>query len=121
MAYGRPPDHIPREIILCDWHYDKLDQYPSVRHLLNKGFTVWPSSWNMPEAALDLLEQSYRQAKELNAEERMPGMLVSGWNATGKTLAAALLGEGDLGEDKGNIKGIAETLRAVMDRLEIAK
>ncbi|GIP27556.1 hypothetical protein J23TS9_26860 [Paenibacillus sp. J23TS9] len=31
-----------------------------------------------------MLEQSYRQAKELKAEEWMPGMLVTGWNATGK-------------------------------------
>ncbi|MEC0238994.1 hypothetical protein P4H66_03800 [Paenibacillus dokdonensis] len=46
--------------------------------MLDKGFTVWPSAWNMPEAALNLLERSYRQTKELKAEERMPGMLVTG-------------------------------------------
>ncbi|MED5015689.1 family 20 glycosylhydrolase [Paenibacillus chibensis] len=119
-VYGIWPavDRIPKDIILCDWHYDKLDQYPSVGHLLEKGFTVWPSSWNMPEAALDLLEQSYVQAGKLGADERMPGMLVTGWNATGRTLAAALLGEGELGEDQGNIRGIAQTLQAVMERLK---
>ncbi len=35
----------------------KLDQYPSVGHLLDKGFTIWPSFWKMPEAALDLLDR----------------------------------------------------------------
>ena len=53
-------------------------------------------------AAVDFFEQSVRQAEERDALDRMPGMLVTGWNANGAVLAAALLGDGDLGEDKGN-------------------
>ena len=119
-VYGIWPaiDLIPKDIILCDWHYDTLDAYPSVGYLLDKGFTVWPSCWNIPEASLDFFEQSVKQAEERGARSRMPGMLVTGWNATGANLIAALFGEGDLGEDKGNIKGIAETLKVVMERLK---
>ncbi|BBH20638.1 hypothetical protein Back11_19830 [Paenibacillus baekrokdamisoli] len=111
-------DLIPKDIVLCDWHYDKLDAYPSVGHLLDKGFTVWPSCWKTPDAALDFFEQSVKQAEDRKAEERMPGMLVTGWNATGASLVTALFGEGDLGEDTGDIKGIAETLKVIMQRLK---
>ena len=46
----------------------------------------------------------------------MLGMLVTGWNASGESLNAALLGEADydLAKDPGQIKDIAETLRTVM-------
>ncbi|WP_219835412.1 family 20 glycosylhydrolase [Paenibacillus sp. R14(2021)] len=120
--YGIWPavDLIPKDIVLCDWHYDKLDAYPSVGHLLDKGFTVWPSSWKTPEAALDFFDQSVRQAEERGALARMPGMLVTGWNATGAKLVTALFGEGDLGEDEGDIAGIARTLGIVMERLRKA-
>src|ERR1700722_20110265 len=44
---GTPPavDLIPKDIIICDWHYDKRADYPSVPFLLGKGFRVWPSGW----------------------------------------------------------------------------
>lgn len=118
--YGIWPavDCIPKDIVLCDWHYDKLDAYPSVGHLLDKGFTVWPSCWKTPEAALEFFRQSVQQAQERGALDRMPGMLVTGWNATGAKLVSALFGEGGLGEDKGDIAGIAATLRTVMNRLQ---
>lgn len=117
--YGIWPavDRIPKDVVLCDWHYDKLDAYPSVGHLLDKGFTVWPSCWKTPDAAVDFFEQSVRQAEERDALDRMPGMLVTGWNANGAVLATALLGDGGLGEDKGDIKGIATTLQTVMEKL----
>jgi rubredoxin len=119
-VYGMWPavDLIPKDVIMCDWHYDKLDAYPSVGHLLDKGFTVWPSSWKTPEAALDLFAQSVQQAKERNALDRMPGMLVTGWNANGEKLVAALLDDGDLGEDTGDIRGIAATLKTIMETLK---
>jgi hypothetical protein len=45
-------DLIPKDIIVCDWHYDKRDNYASVPFLLNKGFRVWPSGWQPLEATL---------------------------------------------------------------------
>lgn len=36
---------IPKDIVLCDWHYEKRDDYPSVPFLAAKGFRVWPSGW----------------------------------------------------------------------------
>ncbi len=43
-------DLIPKDIVICDWHYEKQKEYPSVPFLLNKGFRVWPSGWQPLEA-----------------------------------------------------------------------
>jgi hypothetical protein len=60
-------DLVPKDIVLCDWHYEKQDQYPSVPYLLDKGFRVWPSGWQPLEAAQAL--------SRFAAEQRRPRML----------------------------------------------
>ena len=37
-------DSIPKDIIICDWHYEKRADYPSLRYFQDKGFRVWPAS-----------------------------------------------------------------------------
>ena len=44
-------DLIPNDIVICDWHYGKQSNYPSVPFLLEKGFRVWPSSWQPLDGA----------------------------------------------------------------------
>ena len=107
---------IPKDIIICDWHYFPRDDYPSVRRFLEQGFRVWPACWRIPHAALDFYFKSKKAGQETGAGERMLGMLVTGWNASGESLNAALLGEDDYdpAKDPGQIKDIAETLRTVM-------
>ncbi len=48
-------DLIPKDIVLCDWHYDKRADYPSVRYFQEKGFRVWPASWNNVDATRSLI------------------------------------------------------------------
>ncbi len=36
-------DMIPKDIIICDWHYSYFEEYPSLRTLTKKGFHVWPA------------------------------------------------------------------------------
>ena len=43
-------DLIPKDIIICDWHYEQRTDYPSVRYFQEKGFRVWPAGWNNVEA-----------------------------------------------------------------------
>jgi acyl-CoA thioesterase-1 len=52
---------IPKDIIICDWHYEKRDAYESVPMFLKKGFRVWPASWRKPEAAKALIDYSVKQ------------------------------------------------------------
>ncbi len=44
-------DAIPKDIVVCDWHYEKRAAYPSVPLLLGKGFRVWPTGWQPLEAS----------------------------------------------------------------------
>lgn len=114
----RALEAIPTDIVLCDWHYERREAYPSVPLFLERGFTVWPCAWRHPEAALDFWQAAQRDAAALGAEERLPGMLVTGWNATGTTLQKTLLGEGPSFEDTGNVADIARTLQTVMGVLK---
>ena len=70
-------DNIPKEIILCDWHYEtRKDGYPSVAYLQEKGFRVLPSSWRNKDAALAMLREA--RAK---ATPRMIGHICTTWTS----------------------------------------
>jgi lysophospholipase L1-like esterase len=69
-------DLIPKDIIICDWHYEQRDSYESIPMFLEKGFRVWPASWRKPEAAKALIEYSVR-----HKNPRMVGHLNTTWGA----------------------------------------
>jgi len=49
-------DSIPKDIIICPWHYEVRDSYPSIPMFLDKGFRVLPAGWNKPEATKKLMD-----------------------------------------------------------------
>jgi hypothetical protein len=68
-------DRIPKDIILCDWHYEtRSNGYPSVAYLQQKGFRMMPSTWWNKDAALAMLREA--RAK---GTERMLGHLCTTW------------------------------------------
>lgn len=69
-------DLIPKDIILCDWHYNKRAEYPSIPLFLEKGFRVWPSGWNKVEATEALID-----AAQKHRSERMLGHLCTTWGS----------------------------------------
>jgi hypothetical protein len=76
-ANGTAPaiDRIPKDIIMCDWHYETRPQgYPSVAYLQEKGFRILPSTWRNKDAALAML----REARS-TATPRMLGHLCTTW------------------------------------------
>ena len=38
-------DKIPKDIILCPWHYELRKQYESLPMMMDKGFRILPASW----------------------------------------------------------------------------
>lgn len=54
-------DMIPKDIILCAWHYEIMDTYPSIPTFIDKGFRVLPASWKNVEAAKALIDYSYKE------------------------------------------------------------
>ncbi len=103
-------DFIPKDIIICDWHYEVRDDYPSVRYFQDKGFRVWPSSWHNPKAAEALMACAKR-----NATERMIGHLCTTWLPAGD-VAAALLNEGDPATFHPKTAELAATIRKAFAR-----
>lgn len=83
-------DLIPKDIIICDWHYDKRTDYPSVRYFQDKGFRVWPAGWNNVEATKALIACARRAATD-----RMLGHLCTTWVLEPGGFARALLGQRD--------------------------
>lgn len=76
-------DLVPRDLILCDWHYEELTKYPgkpteygSVPFLGQKGFRVWPSGWKNARTA----EAFSASAKALKSD-RVLGYLATTWGA----------------------------------------
>jgi len=49
-------DGIPKDIIICDWHYGMREDYPSIPIFLDKGFRVWPSGWKDVAAVEALMD-----------------------------------------------------------------
>ena len=60
-------DMIPNDIIICPWHYESRDAYPSIPMFIDKGFRVLPTGWkevNATKALIDYTRQ-YNSSKLL--------------------------------------------------------
>ncbi|MES2201287.1 MAG: family 20 glycosylhydrolase [candidate division FCPU426 bacterium] len=81
-------DRVPKDIILCDWHYDNgaAGRFPSVDLFLKKGFKVWPTVYKNLQPSYNFMN-SARAAKDPG----MLGTLASVW-IPGAKVAGALLG-----------------------------
>ena len=53
---------IPKDIILCDWHYTVRETYPSIPKFAKEGFQVWPAGWRDVAAVETLLDYAQRLA-----------------------------------------------------------
>ncbi|MFC2118172.1 hypothetical protein ACFLSY_05985 [Bacteroidota bacterium] len=80
-ANGTAPaiDMIPREIIMCDWHYEPLEtyqmeSYSSIPMFLEKGFRVLPTSWRNVEVSKALINNSLEFEND-----KMLGHLFTAW------------------------------------------
>ena len=69
-------DKIPKDIILCPWHYEPREKYESLPMFMEKGFRILPASWKNTEATLALI----RYARETQAEDRLVGHIFTTWS-----------------------------------------
>jgi len=77
-------DLIPKDIVICDWHYDRLKIYGSIPYFLNKGFSVLPVSFNDVKATKALIDYSLLYGENRN----MLGHMYTAWdNFTNKKLS----------------------------------
>jgi hypothetical protein len=104
-------DRIPKDIIICDWHYGLHKEYPSVRYFQEKGFRVWPASWRNVKGAEALIECARR-----NATDRMIGHLFTTWSGS-EQVARALLRVVDQSNLSADVVGATTALRTWMEKL----
>ena len=74
---ARAVDWVPKDIILCDWHYRAQTNYPSVPFLLEKGFRVWPSGFQPLDATQAFSQFSLEQRQN---HPRVLGYLCTTWS-----------------------------------------
>jgi hypothetical protein len=74
-------DLIPKDIIICPWHYELRENYPSIPMFIEKGFRVLPAGWNKVDATRALVNYS-RQ----HAGEKLLGYLFTTWGVKKEAL-----------------------------------
>jgi hypothetical protein len=75
-------DMIPKDIIICDWHYDYHTNYPSVPFLLDKGFRVWPCGFQPLDATKQFSQFSLEQREN---NKNVIGYLATTWSYAYRT------------------------------------
>jgi hypothetical protein len=76
-------DRIPKDIIICPWHYERSKTYPSIGMFLDKGFRVLPASWKDRAAARALIEYNRKFDSP-----RLLGQMFTTWGAVKKDAVA---------------------------------
>ena len=76
-------DQIPKDIIICDWHYEPRESYPSVPMFIEKGFRVLPTGWNKVDATNAFINYSRG-----HAGPKMLGYLFTTWGVKKEELPA---------------------------------
>jgi len=67
-------DRIPKDIIICDWHYEVRAGYPSIGMFIEKGFRVLPTGWKDVEATKALINLSCA-----HKSQKLLGYLFTTW------------------------------------------
>ncbi|SHN21797.1 Glycosyl hydrolase family 20, catalytic domain [Cyclobacterium lianum] len=76
----RAIDMIPRDVVICDWHYERPDQTPVMFAM--KGFDVISCSWRKPQVGMlqveDMIRYRTYQTKEM--QDRFKGVMLTVWS-----------------------------------------
>jgi hypothetical protein len=71
-------DAIPNDIIVCDWHYEVRDEYPSIPYFTEHGFQTIACPWKDMQATEALLNYASRQQTN-----KLIGVLATSWCDSG--------------------------------------
>ena len=77
----RAIDMIPKDVVICDWHYERAD--PSAAYFAMKGFRVVTSPWRLPDVTLRQLDLmlAFRRDATAATKDRYLGMLHTIWSS----------------------------------------
>lgn len=79
-------DWIPRDVVICDWHYDRPDA--TALYFAMKGFNVVACPWKKASVGIqnvdDLLE--WRRTQTPEVQKRLLGVMGTAWSGAGNFL-----------------------------------
>jgi hypothetical protein len=113
----RAIDMIPKDVMICDWHYERPEQTPV--YFAMKGLNVLTCPWNMPEIATLQVDDMVRFRKYASPEmkERYKGMLQTVWSPTGQFLDE-FYGRKKKNKDKENLNTPTNCFKAVYNEID---
>lgn len=80
----RAVDMIPKDVVICDWHYERPDQTPV--YFAMKGFRVVTCPWRNPQSAVlqvqDMVKFRANSSREMR--NRFQGMVQTVWSGAGQ-------------------------------------
>jgi hypothetical protein len=82
----RAVDMIPKDVVICDWHYERPDQTPV--YFAMKGLNVVTCPWRNPANAILQVQDMIRFRNHSTPEmkDRFMGMVQTIWSGTGQFL-----------------------------------
>jgi hypothetical protein len=82
----RAIDLIPRDVFICDWHYERAD--PTAVYFAMKGFNVVTCPWRNPDTAVQQLRGmvEFRKNSAVAMKSRFQGMVQTVWSDAGSFL-----------------------------------
>jgi hypothetical protein len=99
---ARAIDLIPKDVFICDWHYERAD--PSAVYFAMKGLRVVTCPWTNPQTAIQQLHDMtrFREESALAMRDRFQGMVQTVWSDAGSFLREfeALRQNGDAGNGR---------------------
>ena len=77
----RAIDMIPKDVMICDWHYERPDQ--TAIYFAMKGFDVVTCPWNIPENAVIQAQDmvKFRNYSSRQMKDHFMGMVQTVWGA----------------------------------------
>ena len=118
---ARAIDMIPKDVVICDWHYERPDQ--SAVYFAMKGLRVITCPWNKPDVAIAQAEDMARWRKYATKtmKPQYYGMMQTIWTGAApfvNRLHAVPSSNPATGGEKGNSPDTFKALFKKMDELE---
>ena len=82
----RAIDMIPKDVVICDWHYERADKTPV--YFAMKGLHVITCPFNMPKLAARQAEDmlTFRKESSEEMQDKFYGMMQTVWSDAGRFL-----------------------------------
>ena len=76
----RAVDLIPKDVVICDWHYERADKTPV--YFAMKGLHVITCPWRKPELAVEQTDDmvNFRQQSSEQMQDKFYGMMQTVWS-----------------------------------------